>query len=65
MDLISRLVREKMIGFIPQEPDPLTFDNCAICGATLKNDKKEARRRLICTECNKSLSKKEFRISAK
>lgn len=32
MDADERLIREKRINFKPLSPDPLTLDNCALCG---------------------------------
>lgn len=55
MDLISRLLMEKKIGFEPRPIDAFTLDNCAICGAALE-DKDIRKGRFICPTCNKHMS---------
>ena len=54
MDLISRLLMEKKIGFEPTPIDVFTLDNCAICGASLE-DTDVRKGRFICPKCNKTL----------
>ena len=54
MDLISRLLMENKIGFEPQTPDPMTLENCAICGDSIE-DKDLKSGMFICRKCRKSL----------
>lgn len=55
MDLVSRLLMEKKIGFEPQTFDPFTLENCAICGDSIE-DKDLKVGMFICRKCNKTLA---------
>lgn len=59
MDLISQILMEKKIGFIPEQPDVFTMDNCAICGSNLA-DKDIRVGMLICQRCRKDLACSKF-----
>jgi len=63
MDLISRLLMEKKIGFEPQTPDPTTLENCAICGDSIE-DKDLKSGMFICRKCRKTLDESPGFVAA-